>query len=111
MFLLMKRALELGYRWYSSSRGLVGFFLGPSVLVGRYASKHGDDPALGFTAVGGAVDLGYQAVTRSGVLWAFGAGLQVQHATRTGLDISYPAEFRAQPILPRILFSGGHDLP
>jgi hypothetical protein len=103
---------ELGYRFYSEDDGLSGFFVGPSVIGGTfsYFTDEHSGRQRG-SAIGVALDGGYQFVFRSGFVLGFGVGAQCQQVTR-----SY--EIRNDPlneiivetgVLPRILFSLGYS--
>jgi hypothetical protein len=68
---------ELGYRFYTGSKGANGFFAGPSVLFASYSSSAvGGGSSQSFTALGGAVDIGGQFIIGPGVVLGFGGGLQ-----------------------------------
>ena len=68
---------ELGYRFYTGSKGANGFFAGPSVLFASYSSSPvGGGASQSFTALGGAVDIGGQFIIGPGVVLGFGGGLQ-----------------------------------
>jgi Protein of unknown function (DUF3575) len=102
---------ELGYRLYSGSEGLSGFFVGPSLILGKF-SYHTD--ALTGTqqgsSIGGAVDFGYQFVLRSGFVIGFGVGAQYQRVKRS-FEVRNDAvnEIIVETgTLPRLLFSIGY---
>jgi hypothetical protein len=70
---------ELGYRFYSG-KGPTGFFAGPSFIFASYSqsapSNVPNASSDSFTAVGGAVDIGGQAVVGPGIVLGGGFGLQ-----------------------------------
>ncbi len=73
---------EVGYRWYASSHGPEGFFIGGSFLVGGYEYAHTtpnlsavDTPySTQFVSLGGAVDAGFQWVVLGDFAFGLGAG-------------------------------------
>jgi hypothetical protein len=67
---------ELGYRWYSGDDGPRGFYIGPSVLLGRFEAVPARGDSVSYWNVGGAMDLGWQALVADRVLFGLGAGLQ-----------------------------------
>jgi len=67
---------EVGYRWYSGDNGPRGFYVGPSFLLGRFEAVPSRGDALAYWNLGGALDLGWQALVADRVLFGLGAGLQ-----------------------------------
>ena len=69
---------ELGYRYYTGTKGPNGFFIGPSLLFGAYSTDGGGTNAQSksFTGIGGALDLGGQAVIGPGFTIGGGFGMQ-----------------------------------
>ena len=71
---------ELGYRFYTGSKGPNGFFIGPSFIFASYTANPPDGAqgvaSKSFTAIGGALDLGGQAVIGPGIVIGGGFGLQ-----------------------------------
>lgn len=108
---------ELGYRFYTGDRGMNGFFIGPSVLFASWSQSLPDGvPANtpkpdGFTAIGGALDLGGQAVIGPGVIVGAGFGLQY---TKNSIDINTEklniasAAIAGGGVRPRFLLSVGY---
>lgn len=106
---------ELGYRYYSGSRGPQGFFIGPSLLLGRYHAKQSDltgSDEKSFTSVGWALDVGGQAIVGSGVVLGFGLGIQ---QTRNSVNADQFGELPlfaealvGSGVRPRFLFSAGY---
>jgi hypothetical protein len=105
---------ELGYRFYTGDRGMNGFFIGPSVLFASW-SQSSDIPNApsgdGFTAIGGALDLGGQAVIGPGVIVGGGFGLQY---TSNSIDVETKdlniasAAIAGGGVRPRFLLSVGY---
>ena len=102
---------ELAYRYYSDTGGLEGFFLGPALILGSfsYSTDARPDRQHG-SAVGAAIDAGYQFVFRSGMVLGLGLGAQYQHVEKS-FDV------RNDPInegtietgfLPRLLLTIGY---
>jgi hypothetical protein len=69
---------ELGYRFYSGSRGPTGFFIGPSVLAGRYAWEEGGNETNtgSLSRYGVAADVGWSTMIGSHFVLALGGGAQ-----------------------------------
>lgn len=67
---------ELGYRWYTGDNGPRGFYIGPSVLLGRFEAVPARGDSVSYWNVGGAMDLGWEALVADRVLFGLGAGLQ-----------------------------------
>lgn len=104
---------EAGYRFYTGSKGANGFFIGPSVLFGSYtADPPGDSggKSQSFTSIGGAVDLGGQAIIGPGIVIGAGAGVQY---TKTSEDVNTdnvnlaPAAIAGGGVRPRFLLALG----
>jgi hypothetical protein len=81
---------ELGYRFYTGTKGPNGFFIGPSVIFASYSQSapsgaNSTTKSDSFTSIGGAVDLGGQAVIGPGIVLGGGFGLQY---TSTSKDIA-----------------------
>lgn len=72
---------ELGYRWYAGDNGPRGFYVGPSLLLGRFEAVPARGDSVSFWNVGGAMDLGWQALVADRVLFGLGAGLQYSAPT------------------------------
>jgi hypothetical protein len=105
---------ELGYRFYTGDRGMNGFYIGPSVLFASWSQSsnlanvpNGDS----FTAIGGALDLGGQAVIGPGVIVGGGFGLQY---TKNSIDVNTDnlniasAAIAGGGVRPRFLLSVGY---
>ena len=95
---------ELGYRYYTSTRGPEGLFFGPSLLV--TVAGTGDDGTV--SLLGGAFDVGGQVMLGPLVLGA-GAGIQALHASRRLPEVNDPRVWAATQsmVLPRFLLAAG----
>jgi hypothetical protein len=110
---------ELGYRFYTGKTGMTGFYFGPSVLLGTYTAS-ADSGATGagsssssisFQQIGGALDIGGQAVVGPGVVIGAGFGLQYTAVNQSFNDLPLTASILAGGgIRPRFLFSIGYAL-
>lgn len=99
---------ELGYRYYAEANGPRGWFVGPSLLLGSYRAI----PALGtevhFSNVGGAVDVGYQAIVADRWVVGLGAGLQYTRPSEDFPPQELPASVYARAgVRPRLLLALG----
>jgi hypothetical protein len=104
---------EAGYRFYTGSRGANGFFIGPSLLFGSYsADAPGGGPSTSFTSVGGAVDLGGQAIIGPGIVIGAGAGLQWTSISKDlnteNLNLA-PTMIAGGGVRPRFLLAVGYS--
>ncbi len=107
---------ELGYRFYTGSKGANGFFVGPSFLFGAYSQSGGIGPAStassSFTSIGGALDVGGQFIIGPGVVLGFGGGLQYTSSGRDGdtsnLNLA-SAVIAGGGIRPRALLAVGYS--
>lgn len=110
---------ELGYRYYTGRTGMTGFYFGPSVLLGTYTAS-ADNVVVGntttssstsFQSIGGAFDIGGQAVVGPGVVIGAGFGLQYTAVNKSFDDLPLTASILAGGgIRPRFLFSIGYAL-
>jgi hypothetical protein len=104
---------ELGYRFYTGSKGPHGFYVGPSFLFGQYSASQdavGSIPATsaGFTTLGGAIDIGGQAMVGPGIVIGGGFGVQYTKATEDFEDLPFAAAILAGGgFRPRVLLSAG----
>jgi hypothetical protein len=107
---------ELGYRFYTGSKGANGFFIGPSVLFASYTSSA---PAgvpgatdSSFTSLGGAVDIGGQFILGPGIVLGFGFGLQYTSTSKdidtTNLNFA-SAALAGDGVRPRFLLAVGYS--
>ena len=100
---------ELGYRFYTGSRGANGFFVGPSVLFASYNSESVvGNTSQSFTAMGGALDIGGQFLIGPGVVIGFGGGLQytknseeIRHRQPQPRERGHRRRRRSSPPAPR----------
>jgi len=108
---------ELGYRFYTGSKGPNGFFVGPSFLFSSYSqsatvvtgttAKTGEQS---FTSLGGAIDIGGQGVIGPGIVIGGGFGMQY---TSNSVEINTNDFNLASAVIaggglrPRFLFSIG----
>jgi hypothetical protein len=75
---------ELGYRFYSGSRGPAGFYAGASFLAAYYTQSSGaGGGSQAFGSFGGAIDIGGQAVIGPGITLGGGVGLQYTKTTES----------------------------
>ena len=90
---------ELGYRYYTGSRGPNGFFVGPSLVFGSFYKSGGEAAAIArpsndgsyslftldrpenYNAYGAALDIGGQFIVGPGVLFGIGVGAQYLFTT------------------------------
>ena len=109
---------ELGYRFYTGSKGMNGFFVGPSLIFASYSQSAPSNLPQGATAssdsflsYGGAVDIGGQGVIGPGIVLGGGFGLQY---TTTSKDINTDNLNLASAIIagggirPRFLVTAGY---
>jgi hypothetical protein len=103
---------EVGYRYYTSRHDVAGFYAGPSLLLGTYsAGATGDSGSVSFQSIGGAIDIGGQAVVGPGVVIGAGFGLQYTAVNQSFQDLPLTASILAGGgIRPRFLFSIGYAL-
>lgn len=105
---------ELGYRFYTGSKGANGLFVGPSFLFASYSSSPvGAGKSLSFTAVGGALDIGGQFIIGPGVVLGFGGGLQYtknseELASTNGLNFA-SSVIAGGGVRPRALLAVGYS--
>jgi hypothetical protein len=97
---------ELGYRYYTSSRGPAGLFFGPSLIVGGLSTS-----GQGLTLLGGALDVGGQFMFH-GFLFGAGAGVQALHASRVlpRTDDPLVDVLTQSMVAPRVLATIGYAL-
>lgn len=96
---------EIGPRYYTGKSGPVGFYIGPSLLLGMLAIQSSTSSAV----FGGALDVGVQGPIGSTILVGGGLGLQY---TRYGLSSLDRASESRDPALraglsPRLLLTLG----
>jgi hypothetical protein len=109
---------ELGYRFYTGTKGPNGFFVGPSFILASYSQSapsgvnpSGSAGSDSFTSYGAALDIGGQAVIGPGIVIGGGFGLQY---TKTSTDIDTSNLNLASAIIagggvrPRFVFTLGY---
>ena len=90
---------ELGYRYYTGSRGPNGFFVGPSLVFGSFYKSGGEAATIerpssnaslalfttsrpeSYNAYGAAIDIGGQFIVGPGILFGIGIGAQYLFTT------------------------------
>lgn len=102
---------ELGYRFYTGDHGANGFYIGPSFLFADYSTSAGN-ASSSFTSIGGAIDIGGQALIARHVIVGGGFGLQYTKTSKDfGSTSGYPlsaAILAGGGIRPRFLLSVGY---
>lgn len=99
---------ELGYRFYLGRNGPRGFYVGPSFSIAALTAVPQAGPSVGYLDLGGALDLGYQALVADRVLVGIGAGAQYTVATRSFPQQEVPASVYANGGLrPRVSLAIG----
>lgn len=105
---------ELGYRFYTGSRGANGFFVGPFVTAlsssaTTTATINGtkNEASSNFVAYGGGLDLGGQHVFQNGVTIGGGFGLMYLAGGADKGASSSTVKFEG--VLPRFLFTAGYS--
>lgn len=105
---------ELGYRYYSGSKGANGFFIGPAAVFTSSQAKRSCNlpgcvtpPEEQYSSYGVALDLGGQYVADSGFTIGGGAGLMLLRSTG-GVEGSKTVQFEG--VVPRILLTIGYSL-
>jgi hypothetical protein len=87
---------EIGYRWYSGTGGPRGLYVGPSFLLahvtatpaeGAGTTSERDGATIPYWNLGGAIDVGWQAIFADRWVVGLGAGLMYTVPTH-----SFPAE-------------------
>jgi hypothetical protein len=105
---------ELGYRFYTGSRGANGFFIGPFATIltsnsttSRATSTGKVEASTSFLAYGGGLDLGGQHVFKNGFTIGGGAGLVYLTSSASGTNSSSTIKFEG--VLPRFLLTAGYS--
>lgn len=101
---------ELGYRFYTGTRGANGFYVGPSFVVATYTASAGSQ-STSFSSVGGALDVGGQFIVGPGIVIGGGFGLQYtstsSNVSTDGLPLA-AAVIAGGGVRPRFLLSLGY---
>lgn len=105
---------ELGYHFYTGTRGANGFFAGPSFVFTRTEQRAecvevgcGADEGASFTTYGVAVDVGGQYVWDNGVTLGAGGGIMYLKSSASAGEGSV---IRFEGTVPRILFTVGYSI-
>ena len=105
---------ELGYHFYSGSRGANGFFAGPSFVFTRTTMSHecsspgcSSQPDSGLITYGIAFDVGGQYLFSNGVTLGAGGGLMYLKSSETAEG---GTALKFQGTLPRLLFTLGYSI-
>lgn len=99
---------ELGYRFYTGSRGANGFFVGPFATFISSTAKASTATTSAESSIsiyGGGVDIGGQHVFRSG--FTIGAGGGLMYVTASESNTTESSVFKVSGVLPRFLFTLG----
>jgi hypothetical protein len=97
---------EVGYHYYSGTKGANGLFAGPSVLYTKTTVKcTGCSSSGDFSYYGVAGDVGYQWIFKPGFTMGVGGGLMYINATAGASDSDGFVRFSG--VIPRFLFKVG----
>jgi hypothetical protein len=107
---------ELGYHYYTGTKGANGFFIGPSAIVmvsnsttTANISGQSSQASTSTTAFGGALDLGGQHVFDNG--FTIGGGVGVMYLVASTSDNQQTSSTaKVAGVLPRVLFTVGYSL-
>ncbi|HXX67477.1 MAG TPA: hypothetical protein VEK07_09865 [Polyangiaceae bacterium] len=103
--------LEVGYRYYFDKGGPRGFFAGPSLILSAITAKAGNGSETSFADLGGAVDIGYEALVANTIAITLGGGVQYTAPTKSIPTQQWPASIYANDgVRPRVLVSLGYAL-
>ena len=98
---------EVGWRWYPSSPGMRGLFLGATLIGGWYSVDYYSQ-RLGLPGVGLAADIGGQADVGGAVFVTVGGGLQYLWTTSYPKDLAPGvSQVIGAGVDPRLLFTIG----
>jgi hypothetical protein len=107
---------ELGYHFYTGSRGANGFFVGPSLVfmqsnASTKSSVAGQtNEAKNSTLVyGAALDIGGQHVTKGGFTIGAGVGVMYLTASSSSSANQTSSTIKVSGVLPRFLFTVGYS--
>lgn len=102
---------ELGYRYYPGKGGPRGVFAGPSFIISSITGKAGNGAETPFLDLGGAIDIGYEALVANTVAITLGGGLQYTFPSKSIPTQQWPASIYANDgVRPRVLVSIGYAL-
>ncbi len=102
---------ELGYRYYTGTKGPNGLFIGPSVIAAHYSTSVDGQSGGSFSSYGAAIDIGGQAVIGPGIVIGGGFGLQYTKSTLDGSTDGLPllaTAIAGEGVRPRFLFTIGY---
>jgi hypothetical protein len=99
---------EVGYRYYTGTRGPNGIFIGPSLVGGVYnAAVPGPDVV--FANVGVAADVGVQYLAWDHLALGAGVGVEYLHVTHDFGDLpAGPSTIASSGVKPRLLAQAGY---
>ncbi len=99
---------ELGYRYYTGSRGMNGIFIGPSIIGGVYNADLMQGNTA-FTNIGVAADIGIQQVFFDHLALGAGAGIQYLSVSENFGDLATgPSTIASSGFKPRLLAQAGY---
>lgn len=99
---------ELGYRYYTGTRGMNGVFIGPSLLLGLYNAGMPMGNQL-FTTVGVAGDVGVQEILWNHLVVGGGVGLEYLQVSHDFGDLPMgPSTIASTGLKPRFLLEAGY---
>ena len=99
---------ELGYRYYTGTRGMNGIFVGPSVIVGVYNAGLPMGNQL-FTNVGIAGDVGVQESLWDHLVVGGGAGIEDLQVSHDFGDLpTGPSTIASTGVKPRFILEAGY---
>lgn len=102
---------EIGYRYYLAKGGPRGFFAGPSLILSAITAKAGNGSETHFLDLGGAVDIGYEALIANTIAVTLGGGLQYTAPTKSIPTQQWPSSVYANDgVRPRVLITLGYAL-
>ncbi len=99
---------ELGYRYYTGTRGMNGVFVGPSLILGLYNAGLPMGNQV-FTNVGIAGDVGIQEIFWNHLVVGAGAGLEYLQVSHDFGDLpTGPSTIASTGLKPRLLLEAGY---
>jgi hypothetical protein len=101
---------EVGYHYYTGSKGANGFFVGPSLVlnhVGVSTKANNATASSSIMSYGAALDIGAQHIFDNG--FTIGAGAGVMYLLSSNDAPQSSASFKVNGVLPRVLFTLGYS--
>ncbi|HEX8792619.1 MAG TPA: hypothetical protein VF765_16840 [Polyangiaceae bacterium] len=99
---------ELGYRYYTGTRGMNGVFIGPSLIAGLYNAGLPGGNQL-FTNVGVAGDVGIQEILWNHLVVGGGVGIEYLQVSHDFGDLPMgPSTIASTGLKPRFLLQAGY---